>query len=185
MDYSRASRVVNSLIKKGILGRFKTGNLMNNKLSESYIAIEKQKEAIQDKIDLLDKQNTKLQLQQELEQAVYNLHVATTQKTEAVIRNGQKVYEANADKIRNAQKSVQDATFNITKNNLQEQLDALNDQLDDYNDKVEEQIDALDKIKEKWSEIAENVQKAQELWMSRPAKGKRKLLHILPRKLNN
>ena len=38
MDYSRASRVVNSLIKKGILGRFKTGNLMNNKLSESYIA---------------------------------------------------------------------------------------------------------------------------------------------------
>lgn len=47
-------------------------------------SIEKQKEAIQDKIDLLDKQNTKLQLQQELEQAVYNLHVATTQKTEAV-----------------------------------------------------------------------------------------------------
>lgn len=47
-------------------------------------SIEKQKETIQDKIDLLDKQNTKLQLQQELEQAVYNLHVATTQKTEAV-----------------------------------------------------------------------------------------------------
>lgn len=72
------------------------------------------------------------------------------------------MYEANADKIRDAQKSVQDATFNITKNNLQEQLDALNDQLDDYNDKVEEQLDALDKIKEKWSEIAENVQKAQD-----------------------
>lgn len=72
------------------------------------------------------------------------------------------MYEANADKIRDAQKSVQDATFNITKNGLQEQLDALNDQLDDYNDKVEEQLDALDKIKEKWSEIAENVQKAQD-----------------------
>ena len=72
------------------------------------------------------------------------------------------MYEANADKIRDAQKSVQDATFNITKNGLQEQLDALNDQLDAYNDKVEEQLDALDKIKEKWSEIAENVQKAQD-----------------------
>lgn len=72
------------------------------------------------------------------------------------------MYEANADKIRDAQKSVQDATFNITKNELQEQLDALNDQLDAYNDKVEEQLDALDKIKEKWSEIAENVQKAQD-----------------------
>lgn len=38
MDYSRTSRVINSLIKKGILGRFKTGNLMSNKFSESYIA---------------------------------------------------------------------------------------------------------------------------------------------------
>lgn len=33
--------------------------------------------------------------------------------------------------------------------------------LDDYNDKVDEQIEALDKIKDKWSEIAENVTKAQ------------------------
>ena len=40
-------------------------------------------------------------------------------------------------------------------------MDALNDQLDDYNDKVDEQIEALDKIKDKWSEIAENVTKAQ------------------------
>ena len=46
--------------------------------------IEKQKDAIQDKIDLLDKQNTKLQLQQDLEQKLYNLQIANTQKTEKV-----------------------------------------------------------------------------------------------------
>ncbi len=46
--------------------------------------IEKQKNAIQDKIDLLDKQNTKLQLQNQLEQAAYDLQTANTQKTEAV-----------------------------------------------------------------------------------------------------
>ena len=123
--------------------------------------IEKQKDAIQDKIDLLDKQNTKLQLQNQLEQSLYDLQTANSQKTEAVIRNGQKTFETNADKIREAQKAYQDAQYSKTKNDLQEQLDALNDQLDDYNDKVDEQLEALDKIKEKWSEIAENVTKAQ------------------------
>ena len=123
--------------------------------------IEKQKDAIQDKIDLLDKQNTKLQLQNQLEQALYDLQTANSQKTEAVIRNGQKTFETNADKIREAQKALQDAQYSKTKNDLQEQLDALNDQLDDYNDKVDDQLEALDKIKDKWSEIAENVTKAQ------------------------
>ena len=77
------------------------------------------------------------------------------------IRNGEKVYTTNADKIREAQKAYQDAQYSKTKNDLQEQLDALNEQLDDYNDKVDEQLEALDKIKDKWSEIAENVTKAQ------------------------
>ena len=123
--------------------------------------IEKQKDAIQDKIDLLDKQNTKLQLQNQLEQSLYDLQIANTQKTQKIIRNGEEIYVTDADKIREAQKAYQDAQFSKTKNDLQEQLDALNDQLDDYNDKVDEQIEALDKIKDKWSEIAENVTKAQ------------------------
>lgn len=123
--------------------------------------IEKQKDAIQDKIDLLDKQNTKLQLQNQLEQSLYDLQVANTQKTQKIIRNGEEIYVTDADKIREAQKAYQDAQFAKTKNDLQEQLDALNDQLDDYNNKVDEQIEALDKIKDKWSEIAENVTKAQ------------------------
>lgn len=123
--------------------------------------IEKQKDAIQDKIDLLDKQNTKLQLQNQLEQSLYDLQIANTQKTQKIIRNGEEIYVTDADKIREAQKAYQDAQYSKTKNDLQEQLDALNDQLDDYNDKVDEQLEALDKIKDKWSEIAENVTKAQ------------------------
>lgn len=123
--------------------------------------IEKQKDAIQDKIDLLDKQNTKLQLQNQLEQSLYDLQIANTQKTQKIIRNGEEIYVTDADKIREAQKAYQDAQYSKTKNDLQEQLDALNDQLDDYNDKVDEQLKALDKIKDKWSEIAENVTKAQ------------------------
>ena len=123
--------------------------------------IEKQKDAIQDKIDLLDKQNTKLQLQNQLEQSAMDLEQALHQKTQKIIRNGEIEYTTDADKIRDAQKAYQDAQFSKTKNDLQEQLDALNNQLDDYNDKVDEQLEALDKIKDKWSEIAENVTKAQ------------------------
>ena len=38
MDYTRVSRIISSLIKKGVLGQFKTGNLENSKLDRCYIA---------------------------------------------------------------------------------------------------------------------------------------------------
>lgn len=115
---------------------------------------------LQDKLDLYNKQNEALKLQRDYEQALYDLQVATTQKTEAVIRNGEKVYETNADNIRNAQSSVTDALEALKENEIQTQIDDLNDALDAYNDKLEDQIDALEKIKEKWSEIATEREKA-------------------------
>ena len=124
-------------------------------------SIEEQKQALQDKLDLLEEQNEKLRLQQSYEQALYDLQTANTQKTEAVIRDGEKVYETNADKIREAYEAVQDAKFEIEKASIQEQIDDLDDQLDVYNKKIEEQLDILEKIRDKWAEIAENVEKAQ------------------------
>lgn len=115
---------------------------------------------LQDKLDLYNKQNEALKLQRDYEQALYDLQVANTQKTEAVIRNGEKVYETNADNIRNAQSSVTDALEALKENEIQTQIDDLNDALDAYNDKLEDQIDALEKIKEKWSEIATEREKA-------------------------
>ena len=116
--------------------------------------INDQKEALQDRMDLLDKQNEKLKLQAQYEQALYDLENATTQKTEKVIRNGELTYEANADNLRNAQESVQDALAALKKQELQDQMDALDDALDDYNDKLQDTLDSLQKISDKWSEIA-------------------------------
>lgn len=116
--------------------------------------INDQKEALQDRMDLLDKQNEKLKLQAQYEQALYDLENATTQKTEKVIRNGELTYEANADNLRNAQESVQDSLAALKKQELQDQIDALDDALNDYNDKLQDTLDNLQKISDKWSEIA-------------------------------
>ncbi len=116
--------------------------------------INDQKEALQDRMDLLDKQNEKLKLQTQYEQALYDLENATTQKTEKVIREGQVTFESNADNLRNAEESVQDALAALKKQELQDQMDALDDALDDYNDKLQDTLDSLQKISDKWSEIA-------------------------------
>jgi chromosome segregation ATPase len=122
--------------------------------------INDQKEALQDRMDLLDKQNEKLKLQAQYEQALYDLENATTQKTEKVIRNGELTYEANADNLRNAQETVQDALAALKKQELQDQMDALDDALDDYNDKLQDTLDSLQKISDKWSEIASKKEQA-------------------------
>lgn len=122
--------------------------------------INDQKEALQDRMDLLDKQNEKLKLQAQYEQALYDLENATTQKTEKVIRNGELTYEANADNLRNAQETVQDSLAALKKQELQDQMDALDDALDDYNDKLQDTLDSLQKISDKWSEIASKKEQA-------------------------
>lgn len=122
--------------------------------------INDQKEALQDRMDLLDKQNEKLKLQAQYEQALYDLENATTQKTEKVIRNGELTYEANADNLRNAQESVQDSLAALKKQELQDQIDALDDALNDYNDKLQDTLDNLQKISDKWSEIASKKEQA-------------------------
>lgn len=127
---------------------------LNDKKEAYEDTINDQKEALQDRMDLLDKQNEKLKLQAQYEQALYDLENATTQKTEKVIRNGEITYESNADNLRNAQESVQDALAALKKQELQDQMDALDDALDDYNDKLQDTLDSLKKISDKWSEIA-------------------------------
>lgn len=116
--------------------------------------INDQKEALQDRMDLLDKQNEKLKLQAQYEQALYDLSTVTTQHIDKVVREGEITYESNADNLRNAEESVQDALAALKKQELQDQMDALDDALDDYNDKLQDTLDSLQKISDKWSEIA-------------------------------
>ena len=110
-------------------------------------------DAIQDQLDLLDKQNESLDLQIAKEQALKKLEDAKTQKKTRVIRDGQIVYEADQDAIRDATDSLQDAETNLKKHELQTEKEKLEDELDVINDKYDELYDKLDKIANKWEKI--------------------------------
>lgn len=118
-------------------------------------------EALQERLELLQKQNEELSLQQAVEQALYELQRANTQKTERVIRDGQFVYETNKDNIINAQEQLQDALQALEEYKIQDQIEGLQDELEGINEAYQDQIDALDKIAEKWQEIKTNVEEAQ------------------------
>lgn len=79
-----------------------------------------------------------------------------------VVREGEVTWEKDSEAERDAQKAVQDAEYDITKNNLQTEMDGLNDTLDDINEKYNDQVDALQKQSDKWSEIAEKIKQAQD-----------------------
>lgn len=110
-------------------------------------------DAIQDQLDLLDKQNEALDLQAAKEQALKKLEDAKTQKKTRVIRDGQIVYEADQDAIRDATDSLQDAETNLKKHELQTEKEKLEDELDVINDKYDKLYDKLDKIANKWEKI--------------------------------
>ncbi len=122
---------------------------------------EASKKSLQDKLDLLNKQNEELKLQQTYEQALYNLQKVNQQATEQVIRNGQIVYEQDADKLREAQEAVQDARYDLETNKIQTQIDDLQETLDGLNDSYQDQIDSLQKISDKWSEISDKITQVQ------------------------
>jgi len=107
--------------------------------------IDGQIEGIQDQLDVLNATNEARQVQLGIEQALYNLHRAEEQKTTQVIRNGELVYESNADDLRNANKEYQDALLEKQKYDL------------------EQQIESLENIKSKWQEIIDKIQEAKDL----------------------
>ena len=116
-------------------------------------AIQDKIDAIQDQLDLLDKQNEALDLQVAKEQALKKLEDAKTQKKNRVVRDGEVVYEADQDAIREAADSLQDAEANLKKHELETEKEKLEDELDAINDKYDDLYDKLDKIANKWDKI--------------------------------
>jgi len=125
-------------------------------------ANEAQKNGLKDKLDLLQKQNAQLKRQTDYEQALYDLQKTNQQATEAVIRDGEKVYEVNADKQREALEKVQDAKFALETGKIQDEIDALDEALEKQNELYDSQIKNLETIADRWKQIAENIKIAQD-----------------------
>lgn len=73
------------------------------------------------------------------------------------------VYEADQDAIRDANQQLADAEYNKVVGELQDQIQNLEDARDDLIESYDKQIEKLDDVKNKWSEIVEDIQKASDI----------------------
>lgn len=152
-DYESAITGVNSLLDDEI-----------DKINELRDATEKEYEAkikpLEDELNLLEKTNEARSVQIGLEQAQYNLEKAQNQKTTQVMRNGELVYEANQDDLRSAKQDLADAQYDKIKFDLETQIENLEEERDALLERYDDQIEKLEDIKSKWSEIADEIQRA-------------------------
>ena len=106
------------------------------------------KDAIQDKIDALQKENELRETNLAVQKAEYELEKLKNQKSSKVFYEGQGwVYESNAYDVKAAQQSYDEAIYN-------RKIYLLNEQISVYDDEIER----LNNIKETWSTISSEVQ---------------------------
>ena len=120
-------------------------------------------ERIEKEKELLTSTNNDRKLQLDYEQALYDLDRAKSQKSIQVVRDGKLDYEADQDAIRDAQTAKADAEFNLVINNLEKQIEALETEKETVLEGYDEQLDKLDEVKNKWSEIADQIKQAADI----------------------
>lgn len=111
----------------------------------------KKKDSIQDIIDAMSDENDEYERQKKLQEAIYNLNRANSQKTKYLLKDGQFVYSTDNSAIRDAQDSLHDARYDVDVANLKKQQD----DIDNY-------IDTLNEFKDKWNEISDAFSEAQD-----------------------
>lgn len=112
----------------------------------------KRKDSIQDIIDAMSDENDEYERQKKLQEAIYNLNKANSQKTKYLLKDGQFVYSTDNSAIRDAQDSLHDAQYDVDVANLKKQQD----DIDNY-------IDTLNEFKDKWNEISDAFSDAQDV----------------------
>jgi transcription elongation factor Elf1 len=137
------------------------------------------KDPIQDELDTLNDQADAVDRQKNLEQALYDLRRAENQKSNLVYTEEGFKYITDDSAISEARSKVDDARLEITKADLQSQIDALDDEIDRYNDLIDainkemdaineqtdEQIAALERTKNKWQEVIDQQELAQNMFL--------------------
>lgn len=144
---------------------------------------QEQIDAVQDEIDAMQDANNERERALNLQQKMYNLQKAMSQRTILQYSEDKGLhYVTNDSDIKNAKEEVEQAKFDITIADLQKQKEALEDKLDDLNDKydlqieklnhrketieknmdsenkkIEEQIALLEEQKSKWTEVEDNI----------------------------
>ena len=154
---------------------------LNNQIkayNEQIDLLNKKKKPLQDELDALEDKAREENLILDLQKKQYELKRVESQRNKLVYTEDKgMIYTADTQAIRDAKKDVDDAELAIKKNDIQKQIDALddeieryndlidlaNDQIDAINDAADAQVDALEKIKNKWQELIDQQEEAQNM----------------------
>ena len=105
-------------------------------------------DGIQDEIDAMRDANEERKRQIELQKAQYELERMQNQRTDLIYKNGQMVYVADTEGIRDARENVEDAKLEIEIAEKEKEISLIEDEielLEKQKDAIQDQIDALDK----------------------------------------
>lgn len=155
-DYDATLNAVNTTLDKQI-------EIINDLKEAAENEYEAKIDPLNEELELLEKTNEARSIQLGLEQAQYDLEKAKSQKSNRVIRDGEIVYEADADSIRDANKSLADAQIEEIKYDLQTQIDNLTEERDKLLEGYDDEIERLSDIQDKWQSIVDEIQSASDI----------------------
>ena len=120
-------------------------------------AIEKQKSALQDQLEQLENERKERELILGIQEKQYNLNREMNQRSQYKYVNDQMIYDTDGKAIKEAKTELDNARYELTKFNIEQQIDAYDKQINKLNELIDQtekyydaQIDGLNKYKDEW-----------------------------------
>lgn len=120
-------------------------------------ALEAQKKPLEDQLEMLEKEHEEQELILNLQKAQFELERARSQRNKLVYQNGQMTYVADDKAIKEKADDVDNAKLELTKFNIQQEIDLIDDQIDKLNELIDStnkyydnEIDKLGKLQSEW-----------------------------------
>lgn len=137
---------------------------VTNKLDDQIDALEKQKDQIEKnykaQIDVLEKEKDALEAGNDarkdaidLQKALYEMNRAQNQRTDLVYKDGQMVYVADQQGIRDKKDELDDLEYQRKIKEIEKQISSLEKTMDSLTDGIDQQIEDLNNYKDQWEDV--------------------------------
>lgn len=137
---------------------------VTNKLDDQIDALEKQKDQIEKnykaQIDVLEKEKDALEAENnarqdaiDLQKALYEMNRAQNQRTDLVYKDGQMVYTADQQGIRDKKNELDDLEYQQKIKEIEKQISSLEETMDSLTDGIDQQIEDLNNYKDQWEDV--------------------------------
>lgn len=120
-------------------------------------ALEDMKKPLEDRLEMLEKEHEEQELILNLQKAQYELESARSQRNKLIYQNRQMTYVADDKAIREKTNDVDNAKLELTKFNIQQEIDLIDNQIDKLkelidstNEYYDNEIDKLEKLQSEW-----------------------------------